>query len=63
MAEKTSRIPSEVPVYATSLFSRSNTTTFVISVLSALIFTEAKLRIVADAADADGVNGGETMTR
>ena len=55
-------MPAEVPVYATNLFSRSKTTTFVISVPSPA-FWNAKLRTVAEAADVDGANGGEMMTR
>lgn len=52
-----------VPEYATSLFSASNTVTFVTSVSVALGWRATRLRTVADAEVADGKKGGEMMTR
>lgn len=62
--EKTSLTPClNVPEYATSLFSASNTVTFVTSVSVALGWRATRLRTVADADVADGKKGGEMMTR
>jgi hypothetical protein len=52
-----------VPEYATSLFSKSNTVTLVISLPAARSFIRAKLRTVAEAEEALGTKGGETITR
>jgi hypothetical protein len=54
---------AKVPEYATYLFSGSNTTTLVMSVSPGLGVRATKFRTVADAADAVGTKGGETMTR
>jgi len=51
-----------VPEYATSLFSGSKTVTFVMSESLGLTERATKFLTVADAAEAVGINGGETMT-